>query len=104
MKKLIIASGIIASILTTSALADSQKRIVENLTLSADQSLDIKFPVGSVDIEIVDPELRDIEIGGQIQVGDTDSMFKALEANFGLKVKRLSYNRVQVVALAQLNE
>jgi transmembrane sensor len=56
----------------------------------------------SVDIEIVNPELRGIEIGGQIQVGDTESMFKALEASFGLKINRLSYNRVQVVALTQL--
>ena len=54
----------------------------------------------SVEIEIVDPALRTLEIGGQIRVTDTESMFKALEANFGLKIKRLSYNRVQVVALA----
>lgn len=52
----------------------------------------------TVTIEIVDPALRQLKIGGQIQVSDTDSMFKALEANFGLTVKRLSYNRVQVVA------
>ena len=55
----------------------------------------------TVSIEIVDPELRQLKIGGQIQVSDTDSMFKALEANFGLTVKRLSYNRVQVVADAR---
>jgi transmembrane sensor len=54
-----------------------------------------------VEIEIMNPELRQIEIGGQIQVGDTDSMFKALEANFGLKIRRLSYNRVQVVAIPE---
>jgi len=50
-----------------------------------------------VSIEIVDPELRKIQIGGQIRVADTDSMFKALEANFGLKINRLGYNRVQIV-------
>lgn len=54
-----------------------------------------------VNIEIVDANLRQLKIGGQIQVGDTESMFKALEANFGLKVKRLSYNRVQVIAAGQ---
>ena len=53
----------------------------------------------AVEIEIVDPELRQIKIGGQIQVSDTDSMFNALEASFGLKIRRLSYNRVQVVAI-----
>jgi len=51
-----------------------------------------------VSIEIVNPELRSIQIGGQIKVGDTDSMFKALEANFGLKIKHLNYNHVQVVS------
>ena len=51
-----------------------------------------------VQIEIVNPELRNIEIGGQVEVGDTDSMFKALEVNFGLTIKRISYNHVQVIA------
>ncbi|MBU2926289.1 FecR domain-containing protein [Colwellia sp. 1_MG-2023] len=51
-----------------------------------------------VSIEIVNPELRHIQIGGQIKVGDTDSMFKALEANLGLKIKHLNYNHVQVVS------
>lgn len=55
----------------------------------------------SVNIEIVDPELRDIAIGGQIQLGDTNAIFKALEASFGLKINRLSYNRVQIVAFNQ---
>lgn len=50
-----------------------------------------------VKIEIVNPTQRKMEIGGQIQVGNTESMFKALEANFGLEVKRLSYNHVQFV-------
>lgn len=52
----------------------------------------------SVTIEIVSPELRQLEVGGQIVVGNTDSIFKALEANFGLRVKQVSYNRVQLVA------
>ena len=51
-----------------------------------------------VTIEIASPELRDITVGGQIRVGDTQSMFSALEANFGVKVQQLSYNRVQVIA------
>ena len=49
-----------------------------------------------VQIELSTPELRKIEIAGQIHVGDTESMFKALESNFGLKVKRLGYNRVEI--------
>ncbi|WP_042146680.1 MULTISPECIES: hypothetical protein [unclassified Pseudoalteromonas] len=77
MKKLLIASGIIASILATSAFADSQKRIVENLTLSTDQSLDIKFPVGSVDIEIVDGDQLEIEIELKPQDSKWNSWFSS---------------------------
>lgn len=77
MKKLLIASGIIASILATSAFADSQKRIVENLTLSADQSLDIKFPVGSVDIEIVDGDQLEIEIELKPQNSNWNNWFSS---------------------------
>ena len=47
-------------------------------------------------IVLSSPEIRDIEIAGQVHVGDTESMFKALESNFGLTVNRLSYNRVEV--------
>ncbi|MDA9095866.1 FecR domain-containing protein [Porticoccaceae bacterium] len=50
----------------------------------------------TVHIELSSPEIRDIEIAGQVHVGDTESMFKALESNFGLKVNRLSYNLVEV--------
>ena len=50
----------------------------------------------TVQIELVSPEVREIEIAGQVHVSDTESMFKALESNFGLKVTRLGYNRVQV--------
>ena len=49
-----------------------------------------------VQIEIATAEIRRIEIAGQIRVGDTVSMFKALESNFGLRVKHLGYNRVQI--------
>jgi transmembrane sensor len=47
----------------------------------------------TVSIEIVDPEVRKIQIGGRFKVGDVDNMLNALEANFGLEVDRLSYNR-----------
>ena len=50
----------------------------------------------TVEIELSTPEIREIEIAGQVHVGDTESMFKALESNFGLKVNRLGYNRVEV--------
>ena len=50
----------------------------------------------TVQIELATPEIREIEIAGQVHVSDTESMFKALESNFGLKVTRLGYNRVEV--------
>lgn len=52
----------------------------------------------TISIEIADPSIGAIEIGGRYRVGDIDEMFDALEANFGLQVKRLAYNRVQLVA------
>lgn len=47
-------------------------------------------------IELVDPELEAIRIGGQFQVGETDALFDILELGFGLKVSRLSEYHVQV--------
>lgn len=51
-----------------------------------------------VTIELLDPELADIRIGGQFQVGQTDALFDILELGFGLKVSRLNENHVQVSA------
>ena len=52
----------------------------------------------TVSIEITDPTVRTIKIGGQFRVGETDAMFDVLEENFGLRVTRLSYNHVQLSA------
>ena len=51
-----------------------------------------------ITIELVDPELADIRIGGQFQVGQTEALFEVLELGFGLRVSRLSANHVQVHA------
>jgi ferric-dicitrate binding protein FerR (iron transport regulator) len=50
----------------------------------------------TVSIEITDPVVRATRIGGRFPIGETDAMFDALEANFGLRVTRLSHNRVLV--------
>jgi len=55
----------------------------------------------TVSIEIVDPELKKIRIGGQFRVGDVDGMFAVLETNFGLNITRLDYDRVQISAAEQ---
>lgn len=49
-------------------------------------------------IELVDPELANIRIGGQFQVGQTDVLFDILELGFGLKVSRVSKFHVKIIA------
>lgn len=49
-------------------------------------------------IEILDPELKKIRVGGQFRVGDIDSMFDVLESNFGLHIKPLGNNQVRILA------
>ena len=48
----------------------------------------------TVNIEITDPDVRAIKIGGQFPVGETDAMLDALKVNFGLRVTRLDANHV----------
>lgn len=47
-------------------------------------------------IEIVDPELKKLRIGGRFSLESTSALFNALEANFNLKITQLDYNRVQI--------
>lgn len=48
----------------------------------------------TMSIEIDDPEVRAIKIGGQFPVGETEAMLQSLETNFGLLVTRLDDNRI----------
>ena len=50
----------------------------------------------TLSIDIVDPELKAIRIGGRFSVNSTGALFDALEANFGLQVKRQTYNRIEI--------
>lgn len=52
----------------------------------------------TVTIEISDPAVRARRVGGQFPIGETDVMFDYLEANFALRVTRLSHDRVLVSA------
>ena len=47
-------------------------------------------------IELTDPSMAPIKIGGQFRVGEVERLLESLEENFGLQVKRLSHNRVQL--------
>jgi transmembrane sensor len=49
-------------------------------------------------IEITDPEVKAIKIGGQFRVGDTQAMLASLQTNFRLRVKRVGENRLQIAA------
>lgn len=52
----------------------------------------------TVSIEFSDSSVKAIRIGGRFPVGETETMFDALESNFGLQVTRLDHNRVLVSA------
>ena len=47
-------------------------------------------------IELADPALNNIRIGGQFKVGETDALFRVLEVGFGLTVTRLSDYHVKI--------
>lgn len=51
-----------------------------------------------ITITIIDPELRDLRIGGYFKVGEVDAMFEALEKGFGIRVERINGARVLLSA------
>ena len=52
-----------------------------------------------ITIELAGPDIGAIKIGGQFRVGEVDAMLESLEQNFGLTVKHVSYNHVQLSQL-----
>ena len=71
------------------------------LTFAGDRLEDVVDEISrytTVSIEITDPVVKAMRIGGRFPIGETDAMFDALEANFGLRVTRLSHDRVLVSA------
>jgi len=51
-----------------------------------------------LNIEIVDPSISQLRIGGFFKVGETDKMFEALETNFGIQVVHVDSKQVQLIA------
>jgi len=49
-----------------------------------------------VKIDVMDPKLKSMRIGGQFQVGETDTLFYVLESGFGISVNKLNENHVQL--------
>jgi transmembrane sensor len=51
-----------------------------------------------VKIDVIDPELKLMRIGGQFKTGDTEALFHVLESGFGIKINRLDGNHVQLLS------
>jgi transmembrane sensor len=49
-------------------------------------------------IEVTDPELKKLRIGGQFQAGETDALFDVLESGFGVEITRINKGHVQLNA------
>jgi transmembrane sensor len=49
-------------------------------------------------IEVTDPQLKKLRIGGQFQAGETDALFDVLESGFGVKITRVNKGHVQLNA------
>ena len=54
-----------------------------------------------VTIEILDPGLKTIRIGGQFRVGDVEAMLASLETNFKVRIIRLRNNHIQIAAVEE---
>jgi transmembrane sensor len=51
-----------------------------------------------IKIEVADPELKTLRIGGQFQAGETEALFDVLESGFGIKITRVNKRHVQLYA------
>jgi transmembrane sensor len=54
-------------------------------------------------IDVFDPELKNMRIGGQFQTGETDSLFYVLESGFGISVNKVDTNHVQLHVKENIN-
>lgn len=51
-----------------------------------------------VEIEIIDPALKKVRIGGQFKIGDLEGLFDTLEFSFGLNITMLDNKRIEISA------
>jgi transmembrane sensor len=71
------------------------------LIFSGDRLEDVINEIGrytTISIEIPDPAVRNMRIGGRFPVGETDAMFTVLEEHLSLRVTHVSHNRVVLSA------
>ncbi|MGJ8694448.1 MAG: FecR family protein [Thalassotalea sp.] len=50
-----------------------------------------------VKIDVLDPQLKSMRIGGQFQLGETDTLFYVLESGFGITVNKVDELHVQLL-------
>jgi transmembrane sensor len=50
----------------------------------------------TLSIEITDPAVKAIRIGGQFSIGETEAMLMALETNFGLRISRVAPDQILI--------
>ncbi|WP_448250037.1 FecR family protein [Thalassotalea agariperforans] len=51
----------------------------------------------NVKIDVLDPQLKSMRIGGQFQLGETDTLFYVLESGFGITVNKVDELHVQLL-------
>lgn len=51
----------------------------------------------SININIPDPELRTLRIGGHFETGETEKLFNILESGFGIKVNKIDGEHVELL-------
>ena len=96
-------AGVIDEILTVEPI-DIEKKLGWRdglLTFAGDPLEQVVAEISrytTVTVDIPDPEVRAIRIGGRIAVGETDGMIAALETNFGLRVRRVGDDRIEITA------
>lgn len=49
-------------------------------------------------IEIVDSELKSIKVAGSFQTNDIDSIFASLESNFPIRISKVGYQQIEIMA------
>ena len=54
-----------------------------------------------VTIEILNPELKTIRIGGQFRIGDVEAMLASLETNFKIRIIRLRQDHIQIATVEE---
>ncbi len=103
MKKTLLATSLIAVLLSATAIAQDEKRIVENIKLSAGKNLDINFPVGNLEVEITDGDQIEIEIELKPSKGNWDKWFSSGKNLSDIELKKTDRNNKLVLEIDEEN-